>query len=171
MCRFACVMKPLIPLLIFLLFTHVCPTAFGRIGESSMQCFKRYGRVEEEKNLGDAKQIKFRSGNFTVTGVFVADKAEFLEFQKSGELAEAEMGSLLEKNGIAVSLAEENREMVPIGRTSVGEKITWTFPDRIAIFDPRTNTLTICTMTFAGAVRSGSESAEKQKASESLDGF
>ena len=164
-------MKVPTPLLVGTLVISLWSTAFGRMGESAMQCFKRYGRVLEEKLVGDAKQIRFQSENFTVTGIFVADKAEFLQFNKSGEFSEAEVGSLLEKNGIMVSLAQETREVVPMGRTSVGEKITWTFPDRIAILDPRTNTLTICTMTFAGAERSGSESVEKQKASESLDGF
>lgn len=152
------------------LLLAIVTTSFARIGETSMQCFERYGRVVEEKYLGDAKQIEFHSDDFTVTGIFVADKAEYLKFTKSGKLSEAEVESLLEKNGIERPLAEEHRKKV---RTdySIGEEITWTFQNLMANLSPLGNSLWICTMEFAHAVRNVDEAVEKQKADKSLNGF
>ena len=144
---------------------------YGRIGESEMQCFERYGRkVLEEKNLGHAKQIKFKSAEFEVTGIFINGKAECLEFEKSGELSAPEVRGLLEKNGLAPSLATERRKPVRMGY-NVLEEITWTFPDRVAILSALGDTLTISTMAFATALSGADKDSKEETASQSTEGF
>ena len=144
---------------------------YGRIGESEMQCFERYGRkVLEEKNLGHAKQIKFKSAEFEVTGIFINGKAECLEFAKAGELSGPEVRDLMEKNGLVPSLATERRKPVRMGY-NVLEEITWTFPERVAILNALGDTLTISTMAFAAAISGADKDSKEEKASQSTEGF
>ena len=143
----------------------------GRIGESEMQCFERYGRkVLEEKNLGHAKQIKFKSAEFEVTGIFINGKAECLEFEKAGELSGPEVRDLMEKNGLVPSLATESRKPVRMGY-NVLEEITWTFPERVAILNALGDTLTISTMAFAAAISGAVQDSKEEKASQTTEGF
>jgi hypothetical protein len=139
-------------------------TAFGRLGESAMQCFKRYGRITEEKNLDIGKQIKFQSDKFTVTAIFVADKAQFLKFTKSSveDLSAAEVRTILEKNGMDMSVASETSRIVPLGN-SMGKEFRWTSPDLVAVLSAIGSVLYVSTATFVEKVSGSGDAAQDAK--------
>lgn len=157
----------------------------GRIGETPMQCFKRYGKVIKETSLiGITKQVEFQSDEFTVTAVFIAGKAECLAFHKlSGDLTSADVAALFENNGMDISSVQEDRKKV----WKDFWLVTWTHPNRFAWVHPIFNQLIVCSDFGFARVQDGDtdvhfpddgaaeaerrKAAEKQKASESLEGF
>ena len=170
----------------------------GRIGETPMQCFKRYGKVVDETFLDDeTKKITFRSEEFSVTALFLGGKAECLEFEKSSaDFTKADVTSLLDKNGLDLSLVQEKREKVPLGRAQrVGNEwvlipewswlVTWMYPDRIAYMHPHLCFFVLCSDLGFARVQKGDtgvylpvygakqrqKAAEAQEASASLEGF
>jgi hypothetical protein len=170
----------------------------GRIGETPMQCFKRYGKVVDENFIDSkTKRITFRSKEFEVIALFIEGKAECLEFYKSSDdFTKADVTSLLDKNGFDVSLMQQKREKVLSRRGHLvgGEAVlvpewawlvTWTYPDRIAYMHPHLRFVVLCSdLGFARVQKRdtpvwvpnyGAEQRQKavemQEASASMKGF
>lgn len=124
-----------------------------------MQCFRRYGgKVTQQSFVGDAKQIVLQSDDWHVSCLFVKNRAEFFVFRKAGLLSEADAKSLLEKHGTDLSEALDTRCHQRVGNRML-EAVRWTLPDRIAIFSPLRNSVTLCNEVFAEALAAGSYEA------------
>ena len=163
-----------------------------------MQCFRRYGKVMDETFIDSkTKKITFRSEEFSVTALFLGGKAECLEFYKSSaDFTKADVTSLLDRNGLDVSLIQQKREKVlqPRGHRVGNELVlvpewswlvTWTYPDRIAYMHPHLRFFVLCSDLGFARLQNGDtgvyvpdygaeqrqKAAEVQEPSESLEGF
>ncbi|MEI7864409.1 MAG: hypothetical protein WCI38_03475 [Chthoniobacterales bacterium] len=135
--------------------------ALARLGESPIQCFRRYGgKVTKESFVGDAKEIAFTGKVFEVTALFVRNKAEFLVFRRFGSLSETDARFLLDKHEMDVSQEHEIRCHQRVGNKLL-EAVRWTFPNYIAVFNPLHNTLTLCSAAFSDAATNGKYDSAK----------
>ena len=129
--------------------------SWAQIGESPVQCFRRYGgKVTQQSFVGDAKQVVLQSDDWRVSCLFVKNGAEFFVFRKAGSLSEAEAQSLLQRHGTDLSEALGTRCHQRVGNKML-EAVRWTLPDRIAIFNPLRNSVTLCRGAFADALAAG----------------
>jgi hypothetical protein len=88
-------------LLIFGIFlSFFCSSATARLNESSGTCYKRYGKVIDEKHgLEGWVTYIFFQDSWRVTVTFFNDKAQRLLFQKTNRsMTSSEIEMILEKN-------------------------------------------------------------------------
>ena len=153
--------RGLLASLVCLVALILAETAWARLGESPVQCFRRYGgKVTKESFVGDAKEIAFTGKDFEVTALFVRGKAEFLVFRGFGSLSATEARSLLDKHEMDVSQEHETRCHQRVGNKLL-EAVRWTLPNYIAVFNPLHNTLTLCNAAFSDAATSGEYDSAK----------
>lgn len=128
---------------------------WSQFGENPVRCFRRYGgKVTEQGFVGDAKQIVLQSDDWSVSCLFIKNGAEFFVFQKVGLLSEAEAESLLARHGTDLSSGSESRCHQRV-RNKMLEVVRWTLPDRVAIFSPSRNSVTLCSAAFAEVLAAG----------------
>ena len=128
---------------------------WASLGASPMQCFKRFGRkVSQESHVGSAKQVKFESDDFTVTALFVRNKAQYLHFAHRGVFDESGAITLLEQIGTDASLSKESRSHQRVGNKLI-EAVAWPLVNGLAVFSPLSGSLTICDETFAEGLERG----------------